>query len=51
MRFAASATPARVQQIADGLRLLHRHVCDCYEPLVNRAGCQALIHQSGTLNL
>jgi D-amino-acid dehydrogenase len=51
MRFTASATPARVQQIADGLRLLHRHVYDCYEPLVNRAGCQALIHQSGTLNL
>ncbi len=51
MRFTASATPARVQQIADGLRALDRHVYDCYEPLVSGAGCEALIHRSGTLNL
>jgi D-amino-acid dehydrogenase len=47
MRFTLSATPARVQRIADGLRGLHRHVYDCYEPLVKAAGCGDLIHPSG----
>ena len=51
LRFTASARPARVQQIADGLRELHRHVYDCYEPLVQAAGCGDLFHRSGCLNV
>ncbi len=49
MRFALAARPARVAQIADGLRALHRHVFECYEPLVARAGCADLIRHTGTL--
>jgi D-amino-acid dehydrogenase len=49
VRFALSARPARVAQIADALIALHRHVFDCYRPLVANAHCEALIHRSGTL--
>jgi D-amino-acid dehydrogenase len=51
LRFSLSARPARVAQIADGLVALHRHVYDCYAPLVTAAGCGDLIHRSGTLNV
>jgi D-amino-acid dehydrogenase len=49
LRFALSARADRVAQIADGLRGLHRHVFDCYEPLVRDAGCESLIRRTGTL--
>ena len=49
MRFALSARPARVERIADALRALHRHVFDCYAPLVTAAGCADLIKHTGTL--
>jgi D-amino-acid dehydrogenase len=49
VRFTLSARPARVAQIADGLRALHRHVYECYAPLAANAGCADLIHRSGTL--
>ncbi|MBK8324832.1 MAG: FAD-dependent oxidoreductase [Betaproteobacteria bacterium] len=51
VRFTLAARPARVAKIADGLRALHRHVYDCYAPLVSNAGCGDLIHRSGTLNV
>ena len=51
LRFSLAARPERVAQIADGLVSLHRHVYDCYAPLVAAAGCGALIHRSGTLNV
>ena len=51
LRFTLSARPERVNQIADGLVALHKHVYDCYAPLVARAGCGELIHRSGTLNV
>lgn len=51
LRFTASATPARVAQIADGLRALHQPVFDCYAPLVEEAGCAALLQRTGTLNV
>ena len=49
LRFALSARPDRVAHIADSLRALHRHVFDCYEPLVRAAGCESLIRRTGTL--
>ena len=49
VRFTLSARPKRVAQIADGLRALHRHVFECYEPLVAEAGCADLIRRTGTL--
>ena len=49
MRFALSARPERVAQIADGLRALHRHVFECYEPLVKHADCADIIRRTGTL--
>lgn len=49
LRFTLSARPARVAQIADGLRALHRHVFECYGPLVDNAHCADLIRHSGTL--
>lgn len=49
LRFTLSARPARVARIADGLRALHRHVFECYEPLVANARCGDLIRHSGTL--
>lgn len=49
VRFTLSARPAQVARIADGLRALHRHVFECYEPLVADAGCADLIRRSGTL--
>ncbi|HEX5128290.1 MAG TPA: FAD-dependent oxidoreductase, partial [Usitatibacter sp.] len=39
LRFVRSARPARVAEISDALRALHRHVFDCYEPLVRAARC------------
>ena len=51
MKFALSARPARVEQIADGLRALHRHVFECYEPLVRNAGCESLIRRTGVLTV
>jgi D-amino-acid dehydrogenase len=51
VRFTLSARPARVARIADGLRALHRHVFDCYGPLVANARCGDLIRHSGTLNV
>lgn len=49
MRFAASARPGRIAGIADALRALHRPVFECYQPLVERAGCGDLIRRTGTL--
>jgi D-amino-acid dehydrogenase len=49
LRFAHSARPARVAEIADALRALHRPVFECYEPLVRHAGCADLIRRTGTL--
>ena len=51
MRFALSARPARVEQIADALRALHRHVFESYEPLVQAAACESLIRRSGVLSV
>jgi D-amino-acid dehydrogenase len=51
LRFALSARPDRVARIADALRALHRPVFDCYQPLVERAGCADLIRRTGTLNV
>jgi D-amino-acid dehydrogenase len=48
-RFSLAARPHRVAQIADALRALHRHVFECYEPLVEEAGCADLIRCAGTL--
>lgn len=48
-RFVLSARPARIEQIADGLRALHRHVFECYAPLVEAAGCTDLLRRTGTL--
>jgi len=49
LRFVRSARPARVAQISDALRALHRNVFECYEPLVARAGCADLIRRTGTM--
>ena len=49
MRFALSARPERVEKIADGLRALHRHVFDSYEPIVGAARAGALIRRTGVL--
>lgn len=49
LRFTRSARPGRVVEIADALRALHRHVFECYEPLVGHADCADLIRHSGTL--
>ena len=49
VRFVRSARPARVAEISDALRALHRHVFDCYEPLVRAAGCEDLIRRTGTM--
>ena len=49
VRFVRSARPARVAGISDALRALHRHVFDCYEPLVRAAGCEDLIRRTGTM--
>lgn len=49
LRFALSARKERVTQIADALRALHRHVYDCYEPLVREARCEALIRRTGNM--
>lgn len=51
LRFAAAARRDRIAGIADGLRALHRHVYDCYAPLVASAKCGDLFHQTGTLNV
>ena len=51
LRFTAAARPDRIGKIADGLRALHRHVYDCYAPLVTAAKCADLIHPTGTLNV
>jgi D-amino-acid dehydrogenase len=48
-RFALSARSDRVSAVADALRALHRHVYDCYEPLVDAAACADLIRRAGTL--
>jgi len=48
-RFTLAARPARVAQIADALRALHRPVFECYDPLVRNAGCADLIRRTGTL--
>jgi D-amino-acid dehydrogenase len=49
VRFTLSASPARVEAIADALRALHQPVFDCYAPLVEAAGCAQLLKRSGTL--
>jgi D-amino-acid dehydrogenase len=49
MRFAHSARPARVAEISDALRALHRHVFECYAPLVKAARCEDLIRRTGTM--
>ena len=51
LQFALSARPDRVARIADGLRALHRHVFECYEPLVRAAGCASLIRRTGVLTV
>lgn len=50
-RFVLSARPARVAQISDALRALHRHVYDCYAPLAANARCESLIRASGALSV
>jgi D-amino-acid dehydrogenase len=47
LRFANSSR--RVAPIADALRELHRHVYECYQPLIDDAGCGELIRRTGTL--
>ncbi|MEO5694582.1 MAG: FAD-dependent oxidoreductase [Usitatibacter sp.] len=49
LRFVRSARPERVEEISDALRALHRHVFECYEPLVRDAGCTDLIRRTGTM--
>ena len=49
LRFVRSARPARVAEISDALRALHRHVFDCYEPLMRAARCEDLIRRTGTM--
>ncbi|HYC38547.1 MAG TPA: FAD-dependent oxidoreductase [Usitatibacter sp.] len=49
VRFTLAARPERVEKISDALRALHRHVFECYEPLVQEAGCADLIRRTGTL--
>jgi D-amino-acid dehydrogenase len=48
-RFALAARAARVIEIANALRALHRPVYECYEPLVRAAGCADLIRRTGVL--
>jgi D-amino-acid dehydrogenase len=49
MRFVRAARPERVEEISDALRALHRHVFECYEPLVAHARCADLIRRTGTM--
>lgn len=49
LRFVRSARSERVAEISDALRALHRHVFECYEPLVARAQCADLIRRTGTM--
>lgn len=49
LRFMRSARRERVEEISDALRALHRHVFECYEPLVRDARCSDLIRRTGTL--
>jgi D-amino-acid dehydrogenase len=48
-RFSLAARAARVAQVADALLALHSRVFECYEPLVQAAGCRDLIRRAGTL--
>lgn len=47
LRFLAASRPARVEKIADALRPLLRQTFDAYAPLVEHAGVQDLIRQTG----
>lgn len=47
LRFVTNADVQRVERIADGLRALLVDTFDAYAPLVQNAGVQDLIHQSG----
>ena len=51
LRFVRSASRARVARAAAALRALHRLTFECYEPLLARAGCGALISRRGQLLL
>lgn len=51
LRFLAAARPRRVEEVSNALRALHRLTFDCYEPLVQDAGCADLIQRRGQIFL
>ena len=48
-RFLHHSRPAEVTRIASALRGLLAPIFECYEPLLERAGAQALVRRSGCL--
>ena len=49
VRFLAAGRRARVVEIADAMRALHRLTFEAYEPLLKAAGCEDLIQRRGQL--
>ena len=49
VRFLMAGRRARVVEIADAMRALHRLTFEAYEPLLKAAGCENLIQRRGQL--
>jgi D-amino-acid dehydrogenase len=49
IRFMLAGRKSRIEPLADALRALHMRTFDCYAPLLESAGVEALVHRSGTL--
>jgi D-amino-acid dehydrogenase len=49
LRFLAAGRADRVRHISDAMRALHRLTFECYEPLLQAAGCADLIEHRGQL--
>ena len=49
VRFMLAGRKSRIEPLADALRALHMRTFDCYAPLLESAGVEALVHRSGTL--
>ncbi|MSQ54761.1 MAG: FAD-dependent oxidoreductase [Betaproteobacteria bacterium] len=49
VRFVLAARQSRIEPIADALRALHAGTYECYEPMLERAGCRDAIRRTGNL--
>lgn len=49
LRFVAASRKARVEEISQAMRDLHRYTFECYEPLMREAGCEELLQKRGQL--